>query len=107
MISTRLIEEINRRLTGNNFGIYRDVSSCLSSYPYYKTKQEQIMSIVINLLKGHYFFDGNKRTAFSMFIILCEWNSVEFSVPLDMANRFVDLASSSYTVQEAVEYIFE
>ncbi len=107
MISSSLIAEINRRLTGNNFGIYRNVSSCLSSYTYYKTKKEQIMSIVLNILKGHYFFDGNKRTAFSMFIILCVHNGIEFSVPLDMANRFVDMARESYTVEEVVEYIFD
>lgn len=107
MISSTLIAEINRRLTGDNFEMYRNVSSCLSSYLYYKTKQEQVMSIVLNLLKGHYFFDGNKRTAFSMFIILCEHNGIEFSIPIDMASRFIELARGKYTVQEAVEFIFD
>ena len=54
---------INEALSGNRCseeGRQR-VGGCLSSYSYYGTVPEQITSIVVSLLKGHFFQDGNKK----------------------------------------------
>ena len=46
--------EINKRFS---FGtrIRYGISSIYSSYEYYNTKQEQVCSIFLNLIKGHFF----------------------------------------------------
>ena len=54
---------INEALSGNRCseeGRLR-VGGCLSSYSYYGTVPEQITSIVVSLLKGHFFQDQGLR----------------------------------------------
>lgn len=69
---------INEALSGNRCseeGRQR-VGGCLSSYSYYGTVPEQITSIVVSLLKGHFFQDGNKRTALAVYLDLCQNNGI-------------------------------
>lgn len=46
--------------------------------------QEVTASIFLGLLKGHYFADGNKRTACAVFLWMCLENSLKTDIDEDM-----------------------
>ncbi len=72
------IRDINRDVIGSkNIVEYRPVEGCLSSFYYYDGKEMQISSIVLSLIKGHFFADGNKRTALAVLKVLVQSNNVE------------------------------
>jgi len=74
------IVEINENFTGTKCNIDRrkKVSGCFSSYYYYDSPEMQITSIVVSLVKGHFFVDGNKRTALMVYLILCNDNGLKY-----------------------------
>ena len=89
---------INEALTGNRCseGRKQRVGGCLSSYSYYDTVREQITSIVVSLLKGHFFQDGNKRTALAIYLDLCQNNGIKFLSDQDrLGDVLIDIAATS------------
>ena len=79
IISEDVIAQINYEFVGSKRINDDRYKSCMSSFYYYDSDEEQIASIVLSLVKGHYFMDGNKRTAFSVFVILCKFNNIKIS----------------------------
>ena len=92
IIKAEDIIEINKKYS-SGLMINNHLSSCYASYYFYDTFQEQISSIILSLIKNHYFQDGNKRTAFTVFIILCICNNI--NIPdKDYGNIFVKAANT-------------
>ena len=110
IVSPVTIVEINKIITGNICAPEKTsaVTGCLSSYFYYKTKEEMISSIVISLVKNHYFVDGNKRTALAVFLILCDKNSMKNAVTSSgkLVSIFTQLAASATDATSAAKVLF-
>ena len=103
MITADEIVKINELVTNTKSN--RNCSGCLSSYLYYDTIEKQISSIVYSLIKGHYFIDGNKRTAFTVFITLCKLNGAN-PIQTDYIKLFEELASSNFDIDEVSIKLF-
>lgn len=100
---------INEVLTGNRCSEERKqrVDGCLSSYSYYDTIPEQITSIVVSLLKGHFFQDGNKRTALAIYLDLCQNNGIQFISDQDrLGDVFIDIAANQRDITENAQLLF-
>ena len=83
------------------------VEGCLSSYFYYETPEEQATSIVVSLIKGHFFLDGNKRTALSAYLDLAENNNLPLLVNKDdLGELFIEIASTHKSVSEYAKLLF-
>ena len=108
-ISIEAIVEINQRLTGVECSRERRklLTGIFSGYLYQSSKQEKIASIVLNILKGHYFFDGNKRTAFAVYLDLCQANDISYvSDENILGDLFNSLASDAFDVKKAKNRLF-
>lgn len=100
---------INEMLTGNKCSEERKfkVQACLSSYLYYESLQAQIACIVTSLLKGHFFLDGNKRSAFAIYLDLCQNNDLKILDNGDaLGDIFIRLASGQGSVEENAKVLF-
>ena len=100
---------INEALTGNRCSDERKqrVCGCLSSYSYYEDIEEQITSIVVSLLKGHFFQDGNKRTALAIYLDLCQNNGIHFISDQDrLGEVFIDIAANQRGIAENAQLLF-
>lgn len=107
VIDQDTIAEINYKLVGTKRIDDDRYKSCLSSYYYYNTDEEQIASIVLSLIKGHYFMDGNKRTAYAVLTILADFNGIQIRKSDDqIANIMIDIAENNYTVQTVANLFF-
>lgn len=102
-ISSEAINKINSLY--QNIGKKDNCSGCLASFMYYDTIEEQIASVVYSIVKGHYFFEGNKRTGFTVFIILCKDNGIN-PANTDFVKLFEDLANSKLEIPEVAEKLF-
>ena len=101
---------INEALTGNRCSEERKqrISGCLSSYSYYEDIREQITSIVVSLLKGHFFQDGNKRTALAIYLDLCQNNGINFISDQDrLGEVFIDIAANQRGITENARLLFQ
>lgn len=103
------VDLINEALSGNRCseeGRQR-VGGCLSSYSYYGTVSEQITSIVVSLLKGHFFQDGNKRTALAVYLDLCQNNGIQIISDQDrLGDVFIDIAATQRDITENARLLF-
>lgn len=107
IISQDTIADINHKLVGSKRVDDEKYKSCLSSFYYYETDEEQIASIVLSLIKGHYFMDGNKRTAYAVLIILSDFNGMTIRKSDEqIAKIIVDIAKNNYSVQTVANLIF-
>ena len=100
---------INEALTGNRCSEERKqrVGGCLSSYSYYDTVREQITSIVVSLLKGHFFQDGNKRTALAIYLDLCQNNGIKFLSDQDrLGDVLIDIAANQRGITENTRLLY-
>lgn len=83
------------------------VKACYSSFYFYDCLEEQIASIVLSLIKGHFFMDGNKRTALYTYIMLCEINGAAYITDVhEQVRVFVDIARSHMDVAECSAALF-
>lgn len=83
------------------------VAGCYSSYYYYESLQEQIASIVVSLIKGHFFLDGNKRTALSTYLVLSRINGLKHITDIQkQADVFVEIASTHKDMPDYVKLLF-
>ena len=92
---------INEALTGNRCSEERKqrVGGCLSSYSYYDT--------VVSLLKGHFFQDGNKRTALAIYLDLCQNNGIKFLSDQDrLGDVLIDIAANQRGITENTRLLF-
>ena len=93
---------INEALTGNRCseGRKQRVGGCLSSYSYYDTVREQITSIVVSLLKGHFFQDG-------IYLDLCQNNGIKFLSDQDrLGDVLIDIAANQRGITENTRLLF-
>lgn len=100
---------INEALTGNRCSEERKqrVSGCLSSYSYFEDIREQVTSIVVSLLKGHFFLDGNKRTALAIYLDLCQNNGIQVISNQDrLGEVFIDIAANQRGISENTRLLF-
>ncbi len=103
------IVKINQNLTDAEYDSTRTskVNGCYSSYSYYGTVQEQIASITMSLARGHFFVDGNKRTALVTFLILCSLNKLECHYSnKELVELFVNIAAATYKNDVLTKMLF-
>ncbi len=72
---------------------------------YYTDIKYQIVSIVMGIIKNHYFIDANKRTGLAVFYKLCKNNRIVLEEK-DRAKAINTIASSKLSVEEAVKLLF-
>lgn len=102
------IAQINYKLVGSKRDSDNRYKSCLSSYYYYDTDEEQIASVVLSLVKDHYFMDGNKRTAFAVLMILSEFNGIRIhKTDEQLAEIMIEIAENNYNVSTVANLIFK
>lgn len=109
MVSLDTIIQANELITGNKCteAAKGRLGGCLSSYFYYSSLQEQITSIVVNLVKDHYFLDGNKRTAFIIYVTLCELNNLTpVSGAEQQAAAFIEIAVTHKDISAYASLLF-
>lgn len=83
------------------------VEACYSSFLYYDSPRKRIASIVASLIKGHFFVDGNKRTALFVYILLSELNKIKYiDNAEEQVKTFVEIAASHKTVEEYADLLF-
>lgn len=100
------IAKINYNIIGSKINNER-YKSCLSSFYYYDTDKEQIASIILSLIKGHYFIDGNKRTAFAVLMILSDFNKISINKTEEqLAKIIIDIAENNYSVKDVAKLLF-
>lgn len=83
------------------------VTGCYGSHYYYDAARERIASIVRSLVKGHFFVDGNKRTALFVYLVLSELNNLRhIEDDEELVRLFVELAASYKSVEEFARALF-
>lgn len=105
-LTEEIIKDINKEITSEGVLIKNSISSCLVSWEYYETLPLKISSVVRSIIKNHYFKDGNKRTAFAVFTILCWANNLELKSK-NWDSIFIDIASNNYNVEKISKMLFE
>lgn len=102
------IRNVNKNVIGsNNIVEYRPVEGCLSSFYYYEGKENQIASIVLSLVKGHFFADGNKRTATTVLKMLMHMNNIVVEPAQEKAAEVIlTAAESDLSVEEFSKLLF-
>lgn len=109
IVPTETIGKINELVVGSPCGEERAerAGACLCGVAYYDDPRERIAGVVLSLLKGHFFVDGNKRTAFIVYVVLCQLNDLP---PLEGVARqveaFVALAAGRETVSQCAKILF-
>lgn len=99
------IIHINERFSSGS--LLRSLSSVYASYLYYDTPELQITSVFLALIKGHYFTDGNKRTAVAALLIMCMANGIKPKWSDSALFKIaISMAKSSYDVEKACKYLF-
>ena len=101
--------ETNRELTGDPCGEARlaALEACYSAVPYWDSPGDKIASVVASLLKGHFFVDGNKRTALFAYLLLSRLNDLEFVEDQDDVVRImVDSAAADWDIQKLKNLLF-
>lgn len=84
------------------------VEGCYSSFYYYDTPQQQIASIVVSLVKGHFFIDANKRTALFTYILLSQLNNLKYiEDEEEQVQVFVEIATSHKVLKNMLNYYFK
>lgn len=99
----------NYEFTGVKCDVRRKnaVEGCYSSFYYYDTPQQQIASIVVSLVKGHFFIDANKRTGLFAYLMLSELNHLKYIEDEEEQVRvFVEIATSHKTIDEYAKLLF-
>ena len=82
-------------------------NSCFSSYFYYDSKFDQISSIILAIIKNHYFIDANKRTALIAFLSLTYFNSISITLSFkELENIFIEIAANHYTIKQVSKLLF-
>ncbi|MBQ9537512.1 MAG: type II toxin-antitoxin system death-on-curing family toxin [Desulfovibrionaceae bacterium] len=106
IIKIKDIEEINKLFTSVIL-LHQGLDAIYSSCLYYNSKKEQICNIFLNLIKGHYFVDGNKRTSVVVLLSLIALNNM--SSKLTDENLFditIKIAESHFLVEHVLNLIF-
>lgn len=109
IISIENITDKNYEFTGVKCDEKRRsaVEGCYSSFYYYDTLQQQITSIVVSLVKGHFFIDANKRTALFTYILLAELNNINYIQNEEEQVRvFIEIATSQKSIDEFTKILF-
>lgn len=99
----------NRRFTGMACDAQRAAAAaaCYSRFCYYDSLQEQLASIVLSLVKGHFFADGNKRTALFAYLLLSEMNGLaHIEDEQELVETFVDLAAGQADVGQCARLLY-
>lgn len=112
IIEKDMIAKINAHILGKSYSEIdlqraRKSESCFSSFYYYESKEEQITSIVLSIIKNHYFVDGNKRTAFVVYILLAKINNLTFITNKeDQVRIFESIPTLDYDIYTITKILF-
>lgn len=104
-----IIIERNFRFTGIRCDERRAkaAAACYSRFCYYDSLQEQLASIVLSLVKGHFFADGNKRTALFTYLLLSELNGLaHIEDTQELVETFVELAAGQADVGQCARLLY-
>ena len=84
------------------------LDGCFSSYMYYDNIRDQIASIVVSIIKGHFFVDGNKRTALLVYILLSSLNKIKYITnQKEQVRVMVEIATSGRTIEYYSRLLFK
>lgn len=107
LLTTDFLVFVNKAVKGP--GTYNhDPAGCTSSSYYYDTNKDIVSSVFYSIVKGHYFSDGNKRTATAILFILSE----EFELTLIDDDKLFDAiveiaASDKFTIKDVSKKLFK
>ena len=107
-ISPSIIRDMNTDLTGEEtlFPSYTNPFLVFfSSVDYYEDTELKISSIVNNIVKMHLFGNGNKRTGFATFCVLCRMNNLEIR-DKEWGILFEEIAAKKLSVEEVRGILF-
>ena len=106
MVDLKYVIQVNKELGGTILS-RNSLESAFSSWEYYGDIESQIASIVRGLVKNHAFTDGNKRTAFLIFLVLCEENAIPITKDSTyFIALFLNLAETKYSVEKVRDLLF-
>ena len=104
-ISPEELVSINKHFGSGT--LIRDLGSIYASYMYYDDIESQIMSVITNFVKGHYFVDGNKRTSVILLHILTICNNIKLNVSNnDLDKYIIKIVEDNLSVSDSVKLIF-
>ena len=105
-LSAEQLRKINMKFVGyHEFPKSYTSSACYSSYGYRETIEEQISDIVVKLTKSHYFPDGNKRTASTIYGLLCDYaclkgisdNTLDKVIEYIASDHVIDISDETFS----------
>ena len=86
-------------LNGNLIGSYK------SSLPYIDSIDEKIALAVSSTARNHAFKDGNKRTAVTMYYILCRLNNIQ--AKSNIQDIILEIVNNGLNYKESVKLLFD
>lgn len=109
ILTDKILIQINQMVLNSKSGnYYKDkLGLVFSSYHYYESDEDQIASAVRSLIKNHVFIDGNKRTAYLVFMTLAHENEIPINRSKDFGKLFENIAASNYSVEKIAELLFK
>lgn len=106
-LTTDFLIKLNLKVEGPG-KTYSDPAACTASAGYYGDNKLMVASVFYSICKGHYFVDGNKRTATMVLYILCD--KLKLQLPDDdvLFDKILEVASSkNLSVREVADILFD
>ena len=110
LINKKIVVMLNESITNIRCDTNRveKLNSCFSSYMYYDDIRDQIASIVVSIIKGHFFVDGNKRTALLVYILLSSLNKIKYITnQKEQVKAILEIAVSGRTIEYYSRLLFK
>lgn len=104
-ITTTEIININKRVVGIESHLNDAFDGYKASINYIESTKEKISSAVVSIARNHSFKDGNKRTAVSVYYVLCDLNNIK---PKDnIQDIILDIVNNKMNYKNAAEVLFD
>ena len=104
LIPSKLIVELNAYRGGNVLN--SSIGGAFASVEYYDSIEDKIASVIRALAKNHYFTDGNKRTALTVFDELCRLNNVMYTSKF-LGPIILKIAKQNLSVEDVRKLLFD
>ena len=104
-IETDDIVEINTAIIDVKTNLNNAFAGYKASIEYIDSIEEKIAAAVVSIARNHSFKDGNKRTAVSVYYILCDLNNI---VPKDnIQDIILNIVNNKMNYEDAVKVLFD
>jgi len=112
------IIETNRRLTESSGGrhgvmnpgslehMLEEVQGFMFGQPLYPTTMQKAAFLCMRIARGHFFFDGNKRTSFCVCLSFLEWNGLFPSIDEEeVKSNMVAIAEGGMALEDVESWL--